>query len=115
MTTAGRRPSLKLRFDDTENYRLLRLMAERLGVSMNQLAEDVIGRELRVLAEGMEMDLTETIVLLRQYRRREPDDQASDFARAEVEHDDPMKARHMPAVDGDPLGVKTAFEHALER
>jgi uncharacterized protein YdiU (UPF0061 family) len=115
MSTIERRPSLKVRFDDTENYRLLRLIAKRLGVSMNSLAEDMIGRELRVLAEGMEMDLTETIALLRRYRAREPEQQAADFARAEVEYDDPLKSHHLAARQGDPFGVEAAFGYALER
>lgn len=115
MPTTEKRPSLKVRFDDTENYRLLRLIAERLGVSMNHLAEDVIGRELRVLAEGMELDLTETIALLRQYRARDPEQQAADFARAEVEYDDPLKSHHLATPQGDPFGVEAAFGHAVER
>ena len=115
MTTIEKRPSLKVRFDDTENYRLLRLIAGRLGVSMNHLAEDMIGRELRVLAEGMEMDLAETVQLLRQYRAREPEQPAAEFARAEVEHDDPLRSRHVATPGGDPFGVEAAFGHALER
>ncbi|MBF6605179.1 MAG: hypothetical protein IVW53_06305 [Chloroflexi bacterium] len=115
MSTGEGRPSLKVRFDDSENYRLLRLIAGRLGVSMNSLAEDMIGRELRVLAEGMEMDLTETIALLRRYRAREPEQQAADFARAEVEYDDPLKSKHLSTRPGDPFGVEAAFGYALER
>jgi uncharacterized protein YdiU (UPF0061 family) len=115
MPTTEKRPSLKVRFDDTENYRLLRLIAERLGVSMNHLVEDMIGRELRVLAEGMEMDLTETIALLRQYRARDPEQQAADFARAEVEYDDPLKSHHLATPQGDPFGVEAAFGYAVER
>ena len=115
MTTPENRPSLKVRFDDTENYRLLRLIAGRLGVSMNHLAEDMIGRELRVLAEGMEMDLAETVQLLRQYRAREPEEQAAEFARAEVEYDDPLRSHHVATPGGDPYGVEAAFGYALER
>ena len=115
MTTTKKRPSLKVRFDDTENYRLLRLIAERLGVSMNHLAEDMIGRELRVLAEGMEIDLAETIALLRRFRARAPEEQAAEFARAEVEHDDPLRSHHVATPGGDPYGVEAAFGDALER
>ena len=115
MTTPENRPSLKVRFDDTENYRLLRLIAARLGVSMNHLAEEMIGRELRVLAEGMEMDLAETVQLLRRYRAREPEQQAAEFARAEVEYDDPLRSHHVATPGGDPYGVEAAFGYALER
>ena len=115
MTTQEKRPSLKLRFSDTENYRLLRLIADRLGISMNHLAEDMIQRELHMLAEGMEMDLAETIALLRRYRDPGPAQQATDFARAEVEYDDPLRSHHLSTPQGDPYGVEAAFGHALER
>lgn len=115
MTAPEARPSLKVRFDDGENYRLLRLIAGRLGVSMNHLAEDIIGRELRVLAEGLEMDLAATIDILRQYRARTPEEQAAKFAGAEVENDDPLTSRRVPTPQGDPFGIEAAFGHALER
>lgn len=109
------RPSLKLRFDDAENLRLLRLIAERLGVSMNRLAEDLIGRELRVLAEGMEMDLSGTIELLRRYRGEGLEADAAAFGRAEAQHDDPLRSRHTGASSADPYGVEAAFGYAVER
>lgn len=109
------RPSLKLRFDDEENLRLLRLIADRMGVSMNHLAEDLIARELRVLAEGMETDLASTIALLRRYRDPGIEAQAAEFARAEVEFDDPLRSRHVASFDADPYGVEAAFGYALER
>ena len=85
------------------------------GVSMNHLAEEMIGRELRVLAEGMEMDLAETVQLLRQYRAREPEQQAAEFARAEIQYDDPLRSHHVATPGGDPFGVEAAFGHAVER
>lgn len=115
MAMTDPRPTLKVRFDNAENMRLLRLISGRLGVSMTQLAEDMIGRELRVLAEGMETDLTETIALLRGFRGRPPEQQASEFAHAEVEYDDPLKSRHVMTAQGDPFGVEEAFGYAVER
>ena len=109
------RPSLKLRFDDEDNFRLLRLIAERMGVSMNALAEDLIARELRVLAEGMETDLADTIALLRRYRDPGIEVQAAEFARAEVEFDDPLRSRRVAASGTDPYGIEAAFGFALER
>ena len=106
---------MKVRFGDNENYRLLRLIAERMGVSMNHLAEDMIARELHVLAEGMEMDLAETIALLRRFRDPGPEHQAAEFASAEVEYDDPLRSHHVATPEGDPYGVEAAFGYALER
>jgi hypothetical protein len=111
-----RRPSLKVRFDDSETYRLLQLMAQKLGISMNSLAEDMIGRELRVLAEGLEMELTDTIELLRGYRGRSPEQQGADFARAEVEYLDPLRSRHQTAeIDREPSATEVVFGYSLER
>jgi hypothetical protein len=115
MAITEKRPSLKVRFDDTETPRLLRLISTRLGVSMNTLAEEMIGRELRVMAEGLELDLSTTIALLRQHTARPAEEQAADFARAEVENDDPLMSRHVPTHHGDPFGVEAAFGNALER
>jgi hypothetical protein len=115
MPITEKRPSLKVRFDDTETPRLLRLVSARLGVSMNALAEEMIGRELRVMAEGLELDLSTTIALLRQHTARSAEEQAADFARAEVENDDPLMSRNVPTRQGDPLGVEAAFGNALER
>jgi hypothetical protein len=109
------RPSLKLRFDDADNFRLLRLIADRMGVSMNSLAEDLIARELRVMAEGMEIDLADTIEALRRYRDPGVEAQAAEFARAEVEFHDPLRSRSIALAGSDPYGVEAAFGHALER
>jgi hypothetical protein len=115
MPITEKRPSLKVRFDDRETPRLLRLIATRLGVSMNALAEDMIGRELRVMAEGMELDLTTTIARLREHTARSAEEQAEDFARAEVENEDPLMSHQVTTPLGDPFGVEAAFGYALER
>lgn len=114
MPITEKRPSLKVRFDDAETPRLLRLISTRLGVSMNALAEDMIGRELRVMAEGLELDLSTTIAMLRRHTARSAEEQAADFARAEVENDDPLMSHHVVAPQDDPYGVEAAFGHALE-
>lgn len=116
MSVTQERPSFKVRFDDSETYRLLKLIAQRLGVTMNDLAEDIIGRELRFIAEGMEMELADTIELLRRYRGRSPEEQAADFARAEVENDDPLRSRHrvVELSSGGPA-AEIVFGYSLER
>lgn len=108
------RSTFKLRFRSEKNYELLQRIAERSGVSMNQLAEDLIARELRTMALGMEIDLADTLRLLRKYRDPGIEKQAADFARAEVEYDDPLRAEHVE-TEGDPHGVAAAFGYSMER
>lgn len=75
---------------------------------MNQLAEEMIERELEVLALGLEVTMSRTIELLRGYRGEIG--QASWNAFAEAEGlPDPIAARRIDA-DQDPFGVAHAFE-----
>lgn len=102
------RASFPLRFHDERTRELLRLVAERQQVSMNQLAEELISRELDVLALGLETTMSRTVELLRAYRtdRRGADWQA--FAEAEA-LPEPVLARRVRS-DDDPFGVAQAFE-----
>ena len=68
MTTRSSRPSFPIRFEHERTRELLRLIAERQQTSMNQLAEEMIERELDVLALGLEVTMSRTIELLRGYR-----------------------------------------------
>ena len=74
---------------------------------MNQLADELIERELEVLVLGLESNLSRTMELVREYRgeRRES---WSRFAQAEA-LDDPIQTRRLDA-DEDPYGVAGAFE-----
>lgn len=112
MTSA--RPSFKMRFRSEENYELLQRIAERTGVSMNQLAEDLISRELRTMAMGMELDLVDTLRLLRDYQDPGIEQHAAEFARAEVSLDDPLRAEHVEGA-ADPHGIEAAFGYSVER
>ena len=101
------RPTFPLRFRYEQTRQLLRFVAEQRGTSMNQLADELIERELEVLVLGLESNLSRTMELVREYRgeRRES---WSRFAQAEA-LDDPIQTRRLDA-DEDPYGVAGAFE-----
>lgn len=74
---------------------------------MNRLAEDMIERELEVLALGLEVSLTQTVELLRAYRGEGRAEAWSAFADAEA-LPEPLASRRMDA-DADPYGIAKAF------
>jgi len=102
------RRSFTLRFEHPETHNLLSLVSGRLGVSMNQLAEQMITTELEVVSAGLQADLMHTLGMLGSYRS-DPEAEAAAFARAEVSLEDPIRAR-MVVGDEDPFGVGSAFE-----
>lgn len=100
-----------LRFRNPRTHEVLGLVAERYGVSKNQLAEEMLERELQAAALVLELDLSETLDLLRGYQPREHLDQAiEEFAEAEGHAEDPLRARMVeaPAAE-DAHGVLDAF------
>ncbi len=97
-----------LRFENARTRELLRVIAERRHTSMNQLAEEMIERELQVLALGLESSLSRTIELLRSYRGEGRAEAWAAFADAEG-LPEPIAARRTQ-VDEDPFGVARAFE-----
>jgi hypothetical protein len=104
-------PKFTLRFRNQRNHEILGLLAERCGVSKNQLAEEMLERELQAAALLLERDLAGTLDLLRNYRRDEHLEQAiAEFAHAEAYGDDPIKARMVETPrTGDVYGVADAF------
>lgn len=74
---------------------------------MNRLAEEMIERELEVLALGLEVSLTRTVELLRAYRGQDRAETWSEFADAEG-LPEPIRARRAQP-DSDPFGVGKAF------
>jgi len=58
------RRSFTLRFEHAETHDLLSLVSDRLGVSMNQLAEQMITAELEVVSAGLQADLMHTLGML---------------------------------------------------
>jgi len=101
-----------LRFRDEATHNTLRLTAELLGMSMNELAESAIRHELTLLGADLEQRLTRTVKLLRSYRGVNQEDVEA-FARAEVEVEDPLRSNL--CISEDRYGVGAAFARSLER
>jgi hypothetical protein len=111
MATAAS-PKFTLRFHNRTNHEILGLLAERYGVTKNQLAEEMLERELQAAALLLEQDLTGTLALLRNYRRDEHLEGAIEaFAHAEAYEDDPIKT-HIVQTSRvqDAYGVAEAFK-----
>jgi hypothetical protein len=104
-------PKFTLRFHNHSNHEILGLLAERYGVSKNQLAEEMLERELQAAALLLERDLTGTLALLENYRRDEHLEPAiAEFARAEAYEADPVEGRMVEAPRSqDVYGVAEAF------
>jgi hypothetical protein len=100
-----------LRFRDPQTHELLGLVADQRGVSMNQLAEEMLERELHAAALLLTSDLTGTLELLNRYNRSEHLEQAiDDFADAEAAGPDPIQARLVaPALPSDEFGIADRF------
>jgi hypothetical protein len=107
--TERTRPSFTLRWEDESTHQTLRMVADHLGVSMNQLAQDMIARELRVAVLAVEEDLSETLELVRAYRGEGLEDDLAAFAEAEVSEEDPIQTRLATATMADSLGVSQVF------
>jgi hypothetical protein len=108
-TTAS--PKFTLRFHNRRNHDILGLLANHYGITKNQLAEEMLERELQAAALLLERDLTGTLALLRNYRRDEHLPGAIEaFALAEAYEEDPIKTRMAePPRTQDAFGVADAF------
>lgn len=99
-----------LRFRNRQTHEILGLLAERRGVSKNQLAEEMIEREVQAAALLLADDLTGTLELLRGYRREAHLEQAiADFAHAEAYREDPIKTSLVRSSADDAFGISQAF------
>ena len=96
-----------LRFANPGTRDLLHLVATRQGLSMNRLIQEMVERELEVLALGLEISLTQTVELLRAYRGEGRAEAWSAFAEAEA-LPEPLRAQRVEA-DSDPFGIGRAF------
>jgi len=100
-----------LRFHNSATHDMLGLVADRLGVSKNQLAEEMLDRELRAASLLLEQDLTGTLELLRNYRtdeRQNADIEA--IAHAEAYEHDPLRSRRVDsATYADAYGIAGMF------
>jgi hypothetical protein len=102
-----------LRFRNESTHEMLGLVAEQLGVSKNQLAEEMLERELHAAALLLERDLAGTLELLRRYRRSEHVQRSIDevaAAEADASEDDAIRGRVVnPTPVADAYGVADAF------
>ena len=112
-----------LRFRDQETLRSLERTAAALGVSTTDLAEAAIERELTVLGSDLDHRLTRALERLKTAGLTDLDQDIDDFARAELEVEDPLRgARRVEAPEpaegnavdtSDALGSKlTPAAHA---
>lgn len=88
--------SIMVRFDD-ETVRLLRVLCSSLGLSMDQLARDMVTRESHLLAAGLGLDMSGTIAALDAFRAPMAAVQAAEFA-----PDRASGVKTQPVVGSDP-------------
>lgn len=112
MTTA-KPPAFTLRFRNAETHRALRLTAELLGVSMNELAESAIAHELAILGAELEEKLSRAADLLKSYRGQGLEEDIEAFAQAEVSVEDPLRA--LRQVEDDVYGIGALFARPVEQ
>lgn len=100
-----------LRFHNSATHEMLGVVADRFGVSKNQLAEEMLERELRAASLLLEQDLTGTLELLRSYRvadHLQADIEA--IAHAEAYEQDPLRSRRVEkTATADAYGIGAMF------
>ncbi|HKI02952.1 MAG TPA: hypothetical protein VKK31_13335 [Thermoanaerobaculia bacterium] len=97
--------ALTLHFHNHETLRHLERAAEALGVSMNELAEAAIERELAVVGASLEGKLARSLERLKSYGPADLDLDIRAFARSEVELEDPLQARRVELADAYGIGA----------
>ena len=88
-----------LRFSDQETLRSLERTAAALGVSTTDLAEAAIERELTVVGSDLDHRLTRALERLKSAGPTDLDQDIEDFARAELDIEDPLSARRVEAPE----------------
>ena len=104
---------LTLHFHNEETLRNLERVAEALGVSADDLAEAAIERELTAIGAGLEGRLARALERLTTYSPADFDRDIGEFARSEVEVDDPLRS-HL-AETADPYGIGELFGGPVEQ
>ena len=104
--------ALTLHFRNDETLRNLERAAEALGVSMDELAEAAIERELAAVGAGFEGKLTRSLERLKSYGPTDLDRDISAFARSEVEVEAPLQARRVESPDA--YGIGALFGDSVE-
>lgn len=105
-------PKFTLRFRKPQTHQMLGMLADELGVSKNQLAEQMLECELRAAALSLEHDLAGTMELVRNYNRdAQLEDHIQAFAEGEAYGDDPLHSRSKPAAafGRDAFGIADVF------
>lgn len=102
---------LTLHFRNPETLRELQRTAATLGISPDELAEAAIESELSVGAR-LDDTLVRVVERLRTLGPGDLDRAIDDFARAEVEVDDPLKAHRVESADA--YGIGALFGDRLE-
>lgn len=113
MALMRKRRSFTIRFEDQATHDLLALLASRLDVSMNRLAETMIKNEIGEMSLALQEDLTHTLARLADYRA-DPAQDVARFAEAEVAYHDPLQAR-MVTPREDPHDVTRTYGAAVSR
>jgi len=96
-----------VRFANPATRHRLRLMAELLDTSMNQLVISMIERELDALSVGMESELERTLERLRQLTPADIERSLDEWAALEGQ-DDPIVARAVVTAE-DEFAIAEAF------
>jgi hypothetical protein len=97
--------ALTLHFHNDETLRNLERTAEELGVSTADLAEVAIERELAAVGAGLEGKLARSLKRLKSYSPEDLDRDIRDFAKSEVEIEDPLQARRIESPDVYGIGA----------
>jgi hypothetical protein len=111
--SSAQSPAFTLRFRNAETHRALRLTAELLGVSMNELAEAAIAHELAIVGAELEENLTRAAELLKSYRGQGIEKDIEAFAKAEVSMEDPLRSRMID--EDDAYGIGALFARPVEQ
>jgi hypothetical protein len=104
---------LKVHFRNEETLRNLEQTAHELGISADELAETAIERELASIGAGLERKLGGILDRLKSRGRDASEREIRDFARCEVEFDDPFQGKRVKT--DDPHGIGALFARRMER
>jgi hypothetical protein len=105
---------LKVHFRNEETLRNLEQTAHELGISADELAETAIERELASIGAGLERKLGGILDRLKSRGRGGAGErEIRDFARCEVEFDDPFQGKRVKT--DDPHGIGALFARCMER
>ena len=99
------RAALTVHFHNDETLRNLELTAKALGVSVDDLAEVAIERELAAVGAGLEGRLARSLERLKSHSPADLERDIRDFAQSEVEMEDPLQARRIESPDVHGIGA----------